>query len=353
MLLQYNFQNSKIGQTKVNVIYSKNQTLSKVTIINGTRFRINYPYNITNNLTSNVLVIQKIKFGEAKLKSPVSIPSGATDSASLGLNIRKVRVLSQSVDKKLNEKSVKEKNFFNKSSMNNNIITNNHIGNYNEYLNPNNHNFSGRVSLKITRKKSHDNLNSSSLKLKEVENFELDSNNNVKSNKNENLENSNNKSKFNNNIKIISPIMNMPLNITKTKVLPSINNNKIASNYQNFRSSSSNIQVNNGNNNSNSIANPELGSPGKIRMNFLKRLRYNNENGNNARSSINGINLKQNMKEINIENNIPEDKEINGNENICENNRYEGSPKKNIDNRLDKSSLILNNNPNMKHFLVN
>ena len=64
MLLQYNLNNPKIGQTNVNVIYSKNHTLSKVTIINGTRFRINYPYNITNNLSSNVMVVQKVKFAD-------------------------------------------------------------------------------------------------------------------------------------------------------------------------------------------------------------------------------------------------------------------------------------------------
>ena len=55
MLIEYNLNNNKLGKAKVNIIYSKNQTLSKVTIINGTRFRINFPYSITNNKYSSPL----------------------------------------------------------------------------------------------------------------------------------------------------------------------------------------------------------------------------------------------------------------------------------------------------------
>ena len=101
MILQYNLNNSKIGQTKVNVIYSNNHNLSKVTIINGTRFRINYPYNLTNNLTSNVLVVQKVKFGNtSQIRSPKNINN---NPKNLELNVRKVRILSNPPTEKIRQ----------------------------------------------------------------------------------------------------------------------------------------------------------------------------------------------------------------------------------------------------------
>ena len=110
MLLQYNLKNSKTGQTKVNVIYSKNHTLSKVTIINGKRFRINYPFNFTKNLTSNI-VVQKVKFGDTlKIKPPTPINN---NPKPLELSVRKVRISTNPVEKKSAEKIKLEKNITN------------------------------------------------------------------------------------------------------------------------------------------------------------------------------------------------------------------------------------------------
>lgn len=108
MLLQFNLNNSKIGQTNVNVIYSKNHNLSKVTIINGTRFVINYPYNLTNNLSSNMMVVQRIKFNEP-LKNK-SKQKTFENPKSVELNVRKVRMLSTSNEKKIKEKAKNENN---------------------------------------------------------------------------------------------------------------------------------------------------------------------------------------------------------------------------------------------------
>jgi hypothetical protein len=344
MLLQYNFQNSKIGQTKVNVIYSKNQTLSKVTIINGTRFRINYPYNLTNNLTSNVLIIQKIKFGEAqKYKTPVLISNVTADPQSLGLNIRKIRVMSQSIDnKKINEKN-KEKNNFNRSSNNNNNNNNNNNA-FNDQINNRRSNHSGSINLKLEKQNSYNNnLNNASdtgkninLNSKDLEKYEADDyeNFNLYSNKNRNSKNNNLPAALNSNSNVVSPILNMPINIIKSRILPLIANKN---------GSSSNLQKNsNGNFGANSNKDL-LSSPGKIRMNFINKYRYNND-GNRVRPSLTGINQMQN--EHNSNNHL--------NENVSENIRYEGSPNTKkivIDNKNEKN-LIMQNNPNMKVLLV-
>ena len=110
MLLQYNLNNSKTEQTKVNVIYSKyNNSLPKMTTINGKKFKMNYPCNIVNNLSSKVLMVQKIKFDE---KNDLKVPKRINNAArSLELNVRKVkvRILSGPKDKYSDLKSSQEK----------------------------------------------------------------------------------------------------------------------------------------------------------------------------------------------------------------------------------------------------
>jgi len=121
MLVEYNLNNTKLGRTKVNIIYSKNQTLSKVTIINGTRFRINYPYSLTNSLTnsltSNALTVKKVKFGDPnKINSP---KNPIKNFNSLALNIKKVKVANNPIEKKSSEKNLfspKNNNFNNKNN---------------------------------------------------------------------------------------------------------------------------------------------------------------------------------------------------------------------------------------------
>jgi len=379
MLLQYNFQNSKIGQAKVNVIYSKNQTLSKVTIINGTRFRINYPYNIINNLTSNVLVIQKIKFGESnKLKSPVSILNGNAEPPSLGLNIRKVRVMSQSVDKKLQEKNKEKNNFFNPSSNNSKVIningnntSNNRDDVINQYIGNRRSLQSERLNIKLARKKSHELSNNNNgksnnaingingnesennlnLNIKDYEKFEgEEANFNAVSIKNGNFHQENYYAPSGNTISnVVSPIMNMPLNITKSIILPSIVGKNTSSSNQ---VKNSNVNMNNGD--SSSAENPHkdsLCSPGKIRMNFINRFRYNNE-GNPNRPSFNGVNSTSNNN-INININQTHD-ENSGNDFKPENSRYEGSPnirKNGFDIKIEKN-LMIHNNQNLKAYMV-
>jgi hypothetical protein len=89
MLIEYNLNNNKLGKAKVNIIYSKNQTLSKVTIINGTRFRINFPYNITNKVYSSPLTVKKVKFGNSNyIHSPKNLNNS---NKTPELNIKKVK----------------------------------------------------------------------------------------------------------------------------------------------------------------------------------------------------------------------------------------------------------------------
>jgi len=114
MLIQYNVNNSKTGQARVNIIYSQNNTLSKVTIINGTRFKINYPYNLANNLSSNVLMVKNLKIGEKKEQKSKILNNAAK---SLELNMRKVRILSNSTDNKFEEKFLKGNNNVNYNNL--------------------------------------------------------------------------------------------------------------------------------------------------------------------------------------------------------------------------------------------
>ncbi len=339
MLLQYNFQNSKTGQTKVNVIYSKNQTLSKVTIINGTRFRINYPYNITNNLTSNVLVIQKIKFGDnQKLKSSASISkSGNNNSNSLELNIKKLRVMSQSIDNKQQDKSNRDKNLFNKSSLNNNFIKNvdsNNIQDKNNYIYRNKLN-SGKMNQTLRKKQTEEILNSSNIN---YENYEVK---NHTTNKKHGFEYA------------ASPIMKMPLNMSKNKILPSINNKSSGSipnsnnNGNIYSSNNSKVEEENKDKiNSNDIT----GSPYKIRMGFIKRFRYNE--GISARNSLSGVN--NNIQKDNLNQTIDEkeNNQILGGDMF---NFLENSNKKLSNENKNEKNPIMQNNiniSNMKAYLV-
>jgi len=341
-----------------------------------------------NNLSSNVLVIQKIKFSESeKIKSPVSISSGTAQPPSLGLNIRKVRVMNQSVDKNFTEKHKEKNHYFNKSSnsnINNHIVYNNNNNNsnsnsnfnsnsnaYNENISNRRSLNSGRLNLNISKKKSNDNnnninnnfcgnnlhVNKDSEKLEAEETSNLNVNINTNKNKNINLQENNNfapvASNGNPNSNVVSPIMNMPLIINKSKQLPSITNKNASMNKTMHKNS--NIGIINNTNYSGPGNNPNdvHGSPGKIRMGFINRFRYNNE-GNSLRHSLNGAFLNNNqIQEENSGNNNNQ----NDNNTVVENTntRYEGSPpntKKNgLENKIEKSALMPNN-PYMKAYLV-
>jgi len=332
MILQYNFQTCKKGHEKVNHIDSKNQTSSKVTIINGTRFKIRYPYNIKNNLTSNVMVIESLKFGEAeKVKTPkLNRINGVPNCNSVHLKIKKVRILCQSMDKNI------KKSFSNDKGGNNNY----HIENSNFHTNklkertanetsqnPNN-NFNCNDNIirfinekrnklqaqmpdsKMTWRKSL-NRNNDNLTNNESVNFQsIDSDYTNKNNNNIYYTN-------NSNNKFVSPIINLPTNISKSKVLPSIRNNnssRIAvlkfkenirtTNNNNHKNISDNLSYNNYN--YQNTANNEICGNEDLsnfyseahNLNTDLNLNYTNERlnfGLNSKSSVNVSNSKNNI----------------------------------------------------------
>lgn len=338
MLLQYNFQNSRAGQAKVNVIYTRSQTLSKITIINGTRFRINYPYNFTKSLTSNVLVVQKIKFGNNQKNSNpmastnsnvISTENPNTNKNDRGLNVRKVLVSSLSKERNKNH----FQNFLKKKVVDSENSPINNNENLKNKLIINN------LHVQDDFDNSKRNLNS---KASEI----------VHENENRNINN------------LVSPIMNMPIQITKSKVLPSIHhknsNSNSTSTVKNLNNHAGHSNTNTNNltssneklyRNFNNIPN-NLSSPAnRVKLSLLKRIKNNSNNLSN-RNSVNGISVNLNASgknyELNTNNLVSEKKEENFISNLeVDNNNSISSPS----NENNKAYLKSEASPNHKRIV--
>lgn len=331
MLLHYNFQNSKIGKAKINLIYSNNQT-SKVTIINGTRLKIRYPYNIKNNLTSNVLVIQNLKF---KSSEESEVPNtnrveGISNGNTSHLKPKKNHILTRPNDKNKEKNYTQDRNYIKNDNKNinisenknnkNKIISNfsadeskdgtlnkNYPSNYDLNKNLNNLNTnkmqSQRLNLKIKRKISPegndnfpDNLNNGlQYHYKNLDNnFFIDTNKNIDN--------------------IISPIVNLPGTVSKTKVLPSIINKNSTNSA--MKIDNKKIDFSKFNNDKNSINNSiSLYGESKIDNLIISSNKGLNENNVSQqisfpiRNNLNDIHIDENTKRIEL--NSPEKNGIN------------------------------------------
>lgn len=298
MLLQYNFQNSNNGPTKVNVIYGKNQTLSKV-IINGQRFHINYPIDLSNKLSSNVLVVQKIKFGDPnKNKSP--------NSNSMELNVNKIKKLTKSIDKKI-------------------IYEREALG----YIN--------KLNFKFITKKPNDDPNAI-INVKDIEKYEYEC---------ANRQNYNNLNKKN----YISPIFNVPNNFAKNKILPSLpvkNSSYSVSRNPNLHIISDINTVKENNFNMDYVEkNPEM-SPQKLKMNLLKKIKYIDHYNNSINLGSPRLNENQNKQ-------ILEEKDCSDKINLEYYNKLkiDNSPNfKKIELTKNDKNLSNLNNSNSKIFIV-